>query len=123
SDLAAIAAGTPAVMSAHTRVPVLDPGRPATLSRRILTGLLREELGYQGLIVTDGMEMQAISGTYGLEHGVVLALAAGADAICVGGGLCDEDTVQRLQDALVTAVRTGELAEERLADAAARVRG
>ncbi|MFC9543485.1 glycoside hydrolase family 3 protein [Streptomyces sp. NPDC056956] len=120
---AAIAAGTRAVMSAHIRVPVLDPDRPATLSRRILTGLLREELGYQGLIVTDGMEMQAISGTYGLEHGVVLALAAGADAICVGGGLCDEDTVQRLQDALVTAVRTGELAEERLADAAARVRG
>ncbi|MFF7852732.1 glycoside hydrolase family 3 N-terminal domain-containing protein [Streptomyces sp. NPDC007904] len=119
---AAIEAGTRAVMSAHIRVPVLDPDRPATLSRRILTGLLRGELGYQGLIVTDGMEMQAISGTYGLEHGVVLAIAAGADAICVGGGLCDEGTVQRLQDALVAAVRSGELPEERLADAAARVR-
>ncbi|MFF0109903.1 glycoside hydrolase family 3 protein [Streptomyces hirsutus] len=119
---AAIAAGTRAVMSAHIRVPVLDPDRPATLSRRILTGLLRGELGYQGLIVTDGMEMRAISGTYGLEHGVVLAIAAGADAICVGGGLCDEDTVQGLTDALVAAVRSGELPEERLADAAARVR-
>ncbi|MFE9975589.1 glycoside hydrolase family 3 protein [Streptomyces hirsutus] len=119
---AAIAAGTRAVMSAHIRVPVLDPDRPATLSRRILTGLLRGELGYQGLIVTDGMEMRAISGTYGLEHGVVLAIAAGADAICVGGGLCDEDTVQGLKDALVAAVRSGELPEERLADAAARVR-
>ncbi|MFD1669966.1 glycoside hydrolase family 3 protein [Streptomyces calvus] len=119
---AAIAAGTRAVMSAHIRVPVLDPDRPATLSRRILTDLLRGELGYDGLIVTDGMEMRAISGTYGLEHGVVLAIAAGADAICVGGGLCDEDTVQRLQDALVGAVRSGELSEERLADAAARVR-
>ncbi|MFI2506246.1 glycoside hydrolase family 3 protein [Streptomyces sp. NPDC018972] len=119
---AAIAAGTRAVMSAHIRVPVLDPDRPATLSRRILTDLLRGELGYQGLIVTDGMEMRAISGTYGLEQGVVLAIAAGADAICVGGGLCDEGTVQRLQDALVAAVRSGELPEERLADAAARVR-
>ncbi|MGV4886339.1 glycoside hydrolase family 3 protein [Streptomyces viridosporus] len=119
---AAIEAGTRAVMSAHIRVPVLDPDRPATLSRRILTDLLRGELGYQGLIVTDGMEMRAVSATYGLEHGVVLAIAAGADAICVGGGLCDEDTVQRLQDALVTAVRSGELPEERLADAAARVR-
>ncbi|GHE01555.1 glycoside hydrolase family 3 protein [Streptomyces alanosinicus] len=119
---AAIAAGTRAIMSAHILVPALDPDRPGTLSRRILTGLLREELGYQGLIVTDGMEMRAISGTYGLEHGVVLAIAAGADAICVGGGLCDEGTVLKLRDALVAAVRSGELPEERLADAAARVR-
>ncbi|MER6072172.1 glycoside hydrolase family 3 N-terminal domain-containing protein [Streptomyces sp. NPDC001817] len=119
---AAIAAGTRAVMSAHILVPALDPDRPGTLSRRILTELLRGELGYQGLIVTDGMEMRAISGTYGLEHGVVLAIAAGADAICVGGGLCDEGTVLKLRDALVAAVRSGELAEERLADAAARVR-
>ncbi|MGW3631530.1 glycoside hydrolase family 3 protein [Streptomyces sp. NPDC005122] len=119
---AAIAAGTRAVMSAHILVPALDPDRPATLSRRILTGLLREELGYEGLIVTDGMEMQAIAATYGIERGSVLAIGAGADAICVGGGLADDETVRRLRDALVSAVRTGELAEERLADAAARVR-
>ncbi|MER6063823.1 glycoside hydrolase family 3 N-terminal domain-containing protein [Streptomyces sp. NPDC001792] len=119
---AAIAAGTRAIMSAHILVPALDPDRPGTLSRRILTELLRDELGYRGLIVTDGMEMRAISGTYGLEHGVVLAIAAGADAICVGGGLCDEGTVLGLRDALVAAVRSGELPEERLADAAARVR-
>ncbi|MFF7749747.1 glycoside hydrolase family 3 protein [Streptomyces sp. NPDC007971] len=119
---AAIAAGTRAVMSAHILVPALDAERPGTLSRRILTDLLRGELGYRGLIVTDGMEMRAISGTYGLEHGVVLAIAAGADAICVGGGLCDEATVLSLRDALVAAVRSGELPEERLADAATRVR-
>ncbi|MET7854798.1 glycoside hydrolase family 3 protein [Streptomyces avermitilis] len=119
---AAIAAGSRAVMSAHILVPALDPDRPATLSRRILTGLLREELGYQGLIVTDGMEMRAIAGTYGIERGSVLAIAAGADAICVGGGLADDETVRRLRDALVSAVRSGELAEERLADAAERVR-
>ncbi|MDF6044799.1 glycoside hydrolase family 3 protein [Streptomyces sp. JH14] len=119
---AAIAAGSKSVMSAHILLPALDPDRPATLSPQILTGLLREELGYDGLIVTDGMEMQAISSTYGIERGSVLAIAAGADAICVGGGLEDEATVLRLRDALVTAVRTGELPEERLADAAARVR-
>ncbi|MET9439294.1 glycoside hydrolase family 3 protein [Streptomyces sp. NPDC006610] len=119
---AAIAAGTRAVMSAHILVPALDPDRPATLSRRILTDLLRGELGYDGLIVTDGMEMQAIAGTYGIERGSVLAVAAGADAICVGGGLADDETVRRLRDALVTAVRSGELPEERLADAAQRVR-
>ncbi|MEV6398262.1 glycoside hydrolase family 3 protein [Streptomyces sp. NPDC051907] len=119
---AAVAAGSKAVMSAHILLPALDPNRPATLSPQILTGLLREELGYQGLIVTDGMEMQAISSTYGIERGSVLAIAAGADAICVGGGLADEETVLRLRDALVAAVRDGELPEERLADAAARVR-
>ncbi|GAA0308376.1 glycoside hydrolase family 3 protein [Streptomyces polychromogenes] len=119
---AAIEAGTKAVMSAHILVPVLDPTRPATLSPQILTGLLRKELGYEGLIVTDGMEMNAIAGTYGIERGSVLAIAAGADAICVGGGLADEATVLRLRDALVAAVREGALPEERLADAADRVR-
>ncbi|MFJ9686330.1 glycoside hydrolase family 3 protein [Streptomyces bacillaris] len=119
---AAIAAGSKSVMSAHILLPALDPDRPATLSPQILTGLLRQELGYDGLIVTDGLEMDAISKTYGIERGAVLSIAAGADAICVGGGLADEETVVALRDALVGAVRSGELPEERLADAAARVR-
>ncbi len=124
---AAIAAGSKGVMSAHILLPALDATLPGTLSPAALTGLLRapvEEggLGYSGLIVTDGMEMQAITGTYGLERGSVLALAAGADAVCVGGGLADEETVLRLRDALVRAVHDGELTEQRLADAAARVR-
>lgn len=119
---AAVAAGSKAVMSAHILVPALDPERPATLSPRILTGLLREELGYDGLIVTDAVEMQAIAAAYGIERGSVLAVAAGADAICVGGGLADERTVLRLRDALVAAVRTGDLAEQRLSEAAERVR-
>jgi beta-N-acetylhexosaminidase len=119
---AAIAAGSRAVMSAHILVPALDPEHPATLSHKVLTDLLRGELGYDGLIVTDGMEMRAIADTYGIERGSVLAVAAGADAICVGGGLADDETVRRLRDALVSAVRSGELPEERLADAAERVR-
>ncbi len=106
---AAIAAGSKSVMSAHILLPALDPDRPATLSPQILTGLLRQELGYDGLIVTDAVEMDAIAGAYGIERGSVLALAAGADAICVGGGLADEETVLRLRDALVAAVRSGEL--------------
>ncbi|MFH9978602.1 glycoside hydrolase family 3 protein [Streptomyces sp. NPDC017179] len=119
---AAIAAGSRAVMSAHILVPALDPELPATLSRRVLTDLLRGELGYEGLIVTDGMEMRAIADNYGIRRGSVLAVAAGADAICVGGGLADDETVTGLRDALVAAVRAGELPEERLADAAERVR-
>ncbi|MER5770489.1 glycoside hydrolase family 3 protein [Streptomyces sp. NPDC001985] len=118
----AVAAGPKAVMSAHILLPALDRDRPATLSPQILNGLLREELGFGGLIITDGIEMQAIASTYGIERGSVLAIAAGIDAICVGGGLADEQTVLSLRDALVTAVRGGDLPEERLADAAARVR-
>ncbi|GHG57095.1 glycoside hydrolase family 3 protein [Streptomyces griseocarneus] len=124
---AAVAAGTKAVMSAHILLPALDAALPATLSPAALHGLLRAPvtdggLGFDGLVVTDGMEMRAISATYGIARGSVMAIAAGADAICVGGGLADEDTVLRLRDALVEAVRSGELPEERLADAAARVR-
>ncbi|MCX4746808.1 glycoside hydrolase family 3 protein [Kitasatospora sp. NBC_01287] len=124
---AAIEAGAKAVMSAHIMLPAVDKVYPATLSRAVLTGLLRGRpedggLGYQGLIVTDAIEMGAIASTYGIEEGTVLALAAGADAICVGGGLADEETVLQLRDAIVGAVRSGRLPEERLADAAERVR-
>jgi beta-N-acetylhexosaminidase len=123
---AAIAAGAKAVMTAHIMVPALDGDRPATLSQAVLD-LLRSApaeggLGYQGLIVTDGIEMGAIADTYGTARGTVLAVAAGADAICVGGGLSDEETVIQLRDALVAAVRSGDLAEERLVEAAGRVR-
>ena len=123
---AAIAAGAKAVMTAHIMVPALDGDRPATLSQAVLD-LLRSApadggLGYQGLIVTDGIEMGAIADTYGTARGTVLAMKAGADAICVGGGLSDEETVIQLRDALVAAVRSGDLPEERLVEAAARVR-
>src|SRR5690349_11265711 len=108
---AAIDAGVLAVMSAHLRVPALDPDLPATLSPRIMTGLLRDELGFGRLIVTDGIEMRAISDRFGLEHATVLALVAGNDAICIGGDHADEPTAIRLRDAIVGAVCRGELSE------------
>jgi beta-N-acetylhexosaminidase len=119
---AAVEAGVRAVMTGHLLVPAYDRELPATLSRRLLTELLREELRFTGLIVTDGIEMQAVRRRYGLGGAAVRALAAGADAICVGGDHADERTAIRLRDAVVAAVRSGELSEERLRDAAARVR-
>jgi beta-N-acetylhexosaminidase len=119
---AAIDAGVRAVMTGHLLVPAFDPELPATLSKRILTDLLRVELGYTGLIITDAIEMQGVSRRFGLAGATVRALAAGADAICVGGEHADEQTATLLLDAIVEAVRTGELPEERLRDAAARVR-
>ena len=80
---AAIAAGVDAVMSSHIRLPALDPteGLPATLSRPILTGLLRQELGFPGLVFTDSMSMHAISKRFAPEQAAALAVAAGADVV------------------------------------------
>jgi beta-N-acetylhexosaminidase len=119
---AAIAAGVQAVMTGHLLVPAYDDEFPATLSRRILVELLRDELGFDGLVVTDGIEMHGVRRTYGLAGGAVRALAAGADAVCVGGDHADELTALRLRDAIVAAVGRGELPEERLYEAAERVR-
>jgi beta-N-acetylhexosaminidase len=119
---AAIAAGVQVVMTGHLLVPAYDDEVPATLSHKIMTGLLREELGFDGLIVTDGIEMQGVRRQYGLAGATVRALAAGVDAICVGGDHADEATATELRDAIVAAVRSGELPEQRLVDAAARVR-
>jgi beta-N-acetylhexosaminidase len=118
---AAIAAGVQAVMTGHLLVPALDPDLPATLSRRVLTDLLRDELGFHGVVVTDAVEMRAVAGTYGFTGAAVRALAAGADAICVGGEHADEETARRLRDGIVAAVVAGDLPEERLAEAAKRV--
>ncbi|SCF23339.1 beta-N-acetylhexosaminidase [Micromonospora matsumotoense] len=118
---AAIAAGVQAVMTGHLLVPALDPDLPATLSPRILGDLLREELGFSGVVVTDAVEMRAVADRYGFAGTAVRALAAGADAICVGGERADEAATRYLRDAIVAAVLAGELPEERLAEAAKRV--
>lgn len=116
---AAIEAGTQAVMTGHLLVPELDDV-PATLSPRLLSSLLRDELGYDGLVVTDALEMRAISAGVGVEEGAVRSLAAGADALCLGRDLHDE-AVEAVHTAILAAVREGRLSAERLAEAAARV--
>ena len=117
---AAIAARVAAIMTAHVVVPASHEV-PATLSREILTGLLRKDLGFTGCVITDGLDMGAISRTVGTEEGTVQALAAGADAICTGGWFADEAVVDRLQQAIVRAVLDGRLGESRLREAAGRV--
>ncbi|THF89020.1 glycoside hydrolase family 3 protein [Deinococcus sp. KSM4-11] len=78
-------AHTPAVMTAHIIFDALDPTLPATLSRPVLTGLLREDWGYDGVIVTDSMGMKAIDDNYGRGEAAVLALKAGADLVMALG--------------------------------------
>jgi beta-N-acetylhexosaminidase len=106
-------------MTGHLLVPELDD-TPATISRPILSGLLRGELGFDGLIVTDALEMRGISGTIGVPEAAVLALTAGADALCLGHDL-HEEAVEQVHAAIVGAVRAGRLQEERVAEAAERV--
>jgi beta-N-acetylhexosaminidase len=119
--VAAIDAGVAAVMTSHILLPQLDPQQPATLSRRILTGLLREELGFGGVIVTDALDMAGASGRIGIPAAAVQALVAGADLLCLGSD--SEPYLDAVLAAIVEAVDAGELAPERLHDAAARVRG
>jgi beta-N-acetylhexosaminidase len=116
--IAALAAGAPAVMSTHILFPALDPDLPSTLSHRILTGLLREELGFDGLIVTDCLEMKGIADNWGPEETAVLALEAGVDMLLVCHTL---DTQRRMHRAICEAVRSGRLSEERLHQSVARV--
>jgi beta-N-acetylhexosaminidase len=118
--MAAIAVGVQAIMSAHIVVTSLDDV-PATVSTRIMTRLLREEMAFTGLAVTDGLEMRGLSDGVGVAEGAVRALIAGCDALCIGGGLAGEQIVDEIVRAVASAVRDGRLPEERLEQAASRV--
>jgi len=117
---AAIDAGVIAIMTAHLLVPALDEQRPATLSSAILGGLLRRELGFDGVTVSDDLGMRAISDRYTIERASVAAVAAGCDAVL----LCepDHDAQARALEALVRAVETGELSSRAVEDSMARHR-
>ncbi len=118
---AAIAAGVPCIMTAHLMFPALDRDLPATLSPLILTRLLREELGFDGVVVTDGLDMHAMSKTVGRPESVVLALIAGADLMCIGGDSVTPEVVEDIVAGVEVAVATGRLTRERLEEAHARV--
>jgi beta-N-acetylhexosaminidase len=115
---AAVDAGVRAVMTAHIRVPALDDA-PATLSRALLDGVLRGELGFGGAVVTDALEMRGVSETIGVEEAAVRSLDAGADALLLGHDL-GPDALEQVHAAVVTAVQSGRIEAVRLADAAAR---
>ncbi|MET7997138.1 glycoside hydrolase family 3 N-terminal domain-containing protein [Amycolatopsis sp. NPDC005232] len=120
---AAISAGVRSIMSGHLVVRAWGD-EPATLNRVALTEVLRGELGFDGAVITDALEMGAVSGSYGRHDGLgsaaVRALAAGADALCIGGAAFEADTLDAITSAIVAAVSDGTLSAERLADAAAR---
>ncbi|GAB2460103.1 glycoside hydrolase family 3 protein [Nocardioides hungaricus] len=106
---AAIAAGVDTIMTAHVVLPAIDPsGVPATMSRKILTGLLRKELGFDGLIVTDALDMAGATATFPPDVAPVRALLAGADQLLVPPEM---DTAYA---AVLDAVRSGRISRKRL---------
>ena len=117
---AAIRAGTIAIMPSHLRVPELTGDLPATVSAAALGGLLRGELGFTGVIVSDALEMRAVRDRFGVPGAAVLAVAAGTDLLCLGRDN-DEAEYLAVRSALVDAVRDGTISGTRLEDAADRV--
>lgn len=125
---AAVRAGVRCVMTAHVIVPALDPSRPATISPAVLS-MLRDELGFGGVVMTDALDMGAISDTIGLGEGCVQAVLAGADLLGLGNPVLgadrpdkDERIFTEAHSALSAAVAEGRLPVARLEEAAHRVR-
>ncbi|MBF2029201.1 MAG: beta-glucosidase [Oscillatoriales cyanobacterium C42_A2020_001] len=112
---AAIAAGVDSVMSAHLQIPALDSTYPATLSDRILTRLLRQTLGFKGLIVTDALIMGAIANLYGANDAAVLAVEAGADVL-----LMPADPEGAIQ-AVCQAVEDGRISRDQIGASVERI--
>lgn len=118
-----IAAGVcDVIMTAHVFNAKLDPARPATLSRAVLTGLLRQKLGFHGVIMSDDMEMRAIADHYGLENSLPLALEAGIDVLCFGNNMSyDPGIAGKAAAILLRAVESGRIAEARIDESCERV--
>jgi beta-N-acetylhexosaminidase len=115
---AAIEAGVAAIMTAHVFMPALDEERPATLSNRVVSGLLREELRFEGVILSDDLEMKAIASSYAVPAAAVLAVEAGCDGVLICGG--DHDVQVSALEALIHAVEDERLRLTRVEDALKR---
>lgn len=117
---AAIAAGVPAIMSAHIRIPALDPtpDRPVTLSRAVLSDLLRGELGFRGLVLTDDLEMGALTATRSESEAALLAFGAGADLLLFR---FDEAAQLDGHRRLVAAMTSGALGADRVTASVRRI--
>lgn len=118
--VAAIEAGVAAIMTSHILVPALDDV-PATHSHVILTELLRGELGFDGVIVSDALDMAGASATIGIPEAAVRALAAGCDLLCLGTATGPEG-IAAIERAVLAAIDAGRLSADRVRDAARRTR-
>ena len=117
---AAIAAGVASIMTAHILIPALDEENPGTLSAAVVDGLLKKTLGYEGLVLSDDLEMKAISGRYGHSEATIRAIAAGCDAVLMCAPRPEEQMAAL--EAVIYAVEDGRLPLKRVDDALSRQR-
>ncbi len=113
-----------AIMTAHIFNRNLDPDYPATLSEKIIKGVLRDGLGFDGLVITDDLYMQGIIDNYSIEEALILTINAGADMVIVGNNITtgfEPDRPARLVDIIVNAVKSGRIDPSRLAEANRRI--
>lgn len=117
---AAVDAGVAFIMTAHILIPSIDEERPATLSPRVVQTLLREEIGFGGVIVSDDLEMKAIARSYPVPEAGIQAIAAGCDAVLICSGNLDMQAATL--EAMVHAVEEGRIPYKRFDDALTRLR-
>ncbi len=110
------------IMTAHVFNAHLDAERPATLSQKILKGLLRDKLGFDGLIISDDMEMRAISGHYGLENAIEFGIEAGLDLLCFGNNMnYDAHIGEKAMELILRLVQSGKISEARIDESFQRI--
>ena len=118
---AAVAAGVASIMTSHVVVTAIDPHRPATFSPTLLQGVLRDRLGFGGVIVSDALDMAGASAETGIPEAAIRALAAGCDLLCIGSETSEED-FREVVDAVLAAIEQGRIEPARIEQAASRVR-
>ena len=127
---AAINNGINMIMTAHIQFPQVESDEknglvlPATLSKKIITDILKGDMGFNGVVITDSMQMDAIASNFTTEEACILAVNAGVDIILMPINLAEEksiDALEKLIDALVSAVSSGEISEDRINDAVKRI--
>jgi beta-N-acetylhexosaminidase len=118
---AAINAGLPMIMTSHILYPAIDPDRPVTLSRRFLTGLLRDELGFEGVAVSDDIGMGAMQGIFDCPDSAVRLIQSGCDMVMVCSHFTDTGRARDFASAIVAAVDEGRLDSSLMARSRARV--
>jgi len=110
------------MMTAHVFNATLDTEVPATLSKKVLQGMLRDKLGYRGVIISDDMEMKAISAHFGLEKAIELGINAGLDILCFGNNMnYDVNIGENAMNIILRLVESGKISETRIEESFQRI--
>jgi len=114
----AIKSGAEMIMTAHILLPEMETTYPATMSKEIITEILRKEMGYSGVVITDDMTMAAITNNYGIDEAAVTSIKAGVDIVLIAH---EFENIVKTYEHIIEAVNTGEITEKRIDESVARI--